>query len=137
MNRAQRRAGLSQAAHRGSWEWERVHVTEDDLRHYPAMRNLVAAWRNDLYSVQRYDNETSIGLVIQLTVRSHHGRLIGWDDLQRVKNDIVGEAAMAVEVYPPAEQVVDQAPMRHLWVLPQSFDLPFGLHRPECWGGPS
>jgi hypothetical protein len=136
MNRAQRRAGLAQAASRGSWEWNRVRLGAEDVAAHPITANMVAAWTNDLYSVQRYDNSTQWGLVIQLTIRSHHGRTIPWDDMQRIKDEIAGEAATAVEVYPALEDVVDKAPMRHLWVLPQSLQLPFGLHRDECWGKP-
>lgn len=137
MNRQQRRAALAQASSRGSWEWESRFFSADELAPFPAMRHLAAAWVNDLYAVQRYDNQTELGLVIQLSVRSHHGRLIPWDDLQRIKDELVGEAATAIEVYPAADDVVDEAPMRHLWVLPQTVKLPFGLHRVESWGGNS
>ena len=35
---------------------------------------------------------------------------------------------VAVEVYPPESQLVDDADLYHLWVLPAGFELPFGLH---------
>lgn len=41
-----------------------------------------------------------------------------WDVLQSIKADIVGAGSLAVEVYPPAPMVVDVAPMRHLWIIP-------------------
>ena len=134
MNRAQRRAALSAASSRGNWDWERRPISAEDTRPFPDLRNIVAAWVNDLYAVQRYDNQTEWGLVIQLSVRSHHGRTIPWDDLQRIKDELTGEAATAIEVYPAADDVVDKAPMRHLWILPQTVKLPFGLHRAESWG---
>jgi len=134
VNRQQRRAALSAAASRRSWEWERVQIHSDMLVDFPAMRNIVEAWRNDLYSVQVYDNATEWGHVTQLTVRSHYGKVIPWDDLQRVKNELVAEKATAIEVYPAVDDLVDKAPMRHLWVLPPGHCLPFGLHRAECWG---
>ena len=134
MNRAQRRAALSAASSRGNWEWERKSISAEDIAPFPDLQNMVAAWTNDLYAVQRYDNQTEWGMVIQLSVGSHHGRTIPWDDLQRIKDELAGEAAAAVEVYPAADDVVDKAPMRHLWILPQTVKLPFGLHRVESWG---
>jgi len=76
MNRSQRRAGLAQAKARGSWEWSRVLLSEHDIEAHPIAENCVAAWTNDLYAVQAYWNETEIGTVEQLSVRSHHGRTI-------------------------------------------------------------
>jgi hypothetical protein len=46
--------------------------------------------------------------------------------MQRIKNEIAGPGCTAVEVYPPAAEVVDGANMFHMWVLP--LGLPFGLH---------
>lgn len=48
-----------------------------------------------------------------------------WWEAQRIKNDLAGDDATAVEVYPPAREVVDGADMYHLWVLPAP--LPFSL----------
>jgi hypothetical protein len=45
-----------------------------------------------------------------------------------VKNELLGEDALAVEMYPPAPDVVDEANIRHLWEVPPDL-LPFGLHR--------
>lgn len=42
---------------------------------------------------------------------------ITWDELQRIKNECLGEDVWCVEVYPAQDDVVDVANMRHLWVL--------------------
>jgi hypothetical protein len=42
---------------------------------------------------------------------------ITWDELQRVKNECLGEDVWCVEVYPAQDKVVDVANMRHLFVL--------------------
>lgn len=42
---------------------------------------------------------------------------ITWDELQRLKGEAGYEDWCAVEIYPPALQVVNVANMRHLWVL--------------------
>lgn len=48
------------------------------------------------------------------------GNLIkGWDIVQALKGLICGPEALAIEVYPPASRLVDDAiNMRHLWLVP-------------------
>ncbi len=46
--------------------------------------------------------------------------------MQRIKDEIAGYDATAIEVYPPKSEVVDEADMFHIWVLRGK--LPFGLH---------
>lgn len=46
-----------------------------------------------------------------------HDGTITWDELQAIKNEVWGPAARAIEVYPAAEDVVNNAPLRHLWLL--------------------
>lgn len=41
---------------------------------------------------------------------------ISWDDLQQVKNECGFADRWAVEVFPPAEELVNVANMRHLWI---------------------
>lgn len=51
-----------------------------------------------------------------LRVRRLRGsRPLSWEELQWAKNEAWGQEAMAVEVYPPQSEVVDEAPIRHLW----------------------
>lgn len=42
---------------------------------------------------------------------------ITWDEMQRIKNETLGEDVWCVEVYPAQEKLVDVANVRHLWVL--------------------
>ena len=62
-----------------------------------------------------------------LAVSSLSGIRPTWPEMQRIKNELVGSDATAIEVYPPERDVIDQADMFHLWVLRGS--LPFGLHK--------
>ena len=41
--------------------------------------------------------------------------LICWDDLQAIKNEMLGEDVAAIEVFPREAAVVNEANMRHLW----------------------
>lgn len=61
---------------------------------------------------------------VHLAVSSLSGDRPTWHEMQRIKDEIAGEAATGVEVYPPRPKVVDGADMFHLWIVPP---LPFSL----------
>lgn len=65
--------------------------------------------------------------VVHLAVSSLSEVRPTWPEMQRIKDEIAGPDRTAVEVYPPKAQIVDEANMYHIWVLPSG--LPFGLHR--------
>jgi hypothetical protein len=44
---------------------------------------------------------------------------ITWDEMQKVKSDVGFGDSWAVEVFPPAEHVVNVANFRHLWIVPR------------------
>lgn len=49
---------------------------------------------------------------------------IPWDHLQIIKNEVAGEEATAIEVYPRESDLVNEANMRHLWVVPEWVVMP-------------
>jgi hypothetical protein len=72
-------------------------------------------------------------VIDHLIIRRHDGGVdFPWAHLQRIKDELLGAERVAVEVFPPRSQLVDDANCRHLWVLPDGFALPFGLHL-EGW----
>lgn len=56
--------------------------------------------------------------VRHLMISSLTGERPTWWEAQRIKNELAGESATAIEVYPPQAEVVDDADAYHLWVLP-------------------
>lgn len=50
-----------------------------------------------------------------------------WPEMQRIKDELLSPAHTGVEVYPPKEEIIDDADMYHLWVLPTDIALPFSL----------
>lgn len=40
-----------------------------------------------------------------------------WDVLQAIKDEVLGPEACAVEMFPPADEIVDEANIRHLWIV--------------------
>ena len=53
--------------------------------------------------------------------------VVGWDDLQAIKEHLF-PGQIAVEIYPPPSELVNVAHMRWLWVLPKGAVLPFNLN---------
>lgn len=76
-----------------------------------------------------------IGDVDHLWITRRDGNPIrSWSDVQRIKRECLedGGRRLGVEIYPAEEDVVDEANMYHLWVLPLGFRrtraaFPFGL----------
>lgn len=72
--------------------------------------------------------DTEWGEITHLWVQRHdEGTGVTWSDLQRIKDEIVGSERVGLQVYPPQSELIDQANMYHVWVLPEGFALPFGL----------
>jgi hypothetical protein len=70
--------------------------------------------------------QTAWGCVTRLAVARHDKHpLRSWADLQRIKNEVAGPERVAVEVFPPEAELVDEANFYHLWALPEGFELPF------------
>lgn len=110
------------------WQpFERVHESENPARFAQQRErtgDLVSFWKNNVYSVQVYAR----GDATQLVVRRHDELGgIGWDDLQRIKNEIVGADRVAIEIFPAEDDVVNQANLRHLFVLPAGEPAPFTI----------
>ena len=153
LNRQQRRAwaklqkqyktGLLTEARKGNWgEWESRNVNDpialNEARRAGNKVRPAKMFVNNLFSVQFFYHATEWGEITQLTIRRHDaddgakGKQISWADKQRIKDTLIGENFTAIEVFPSQENLVDQANIYHLWVLPEDMELPFGLHL-EGW----
>lgn len=75
-------------------------------------------WRND-YRVTVAETQWHGVPIRHVRVRRYSGKDgITWDMLQRIKDDVLGPDVMAIEVYPPARELVNEANIRHLWEVP-------------------
>lgn len=82
--------------------------------------NVLQIWRSNKYLATAYLDQQVVRLTVCRTQLDDQGDWlsgIGWDDLQRIKNECGFADFDAVEVYPAAKDVVDVANMRHLWIL--------------------
>jgi hypothetical protein len=61
-----------------------------------------------------------------LAISSLSGVRPTFHEMQRIKNEILGYEATAVEVYPPQSDLVDDADMFHLW---STDPLTYGLQK--------
>lgn len=46
-----------------------------------------------------------------------HDGAITWDQLQKIKSTVFGKNARAIELYPADGDVINNAHIRHLWLL--------------------
>lgn len=73
-------------------------------------------WESDVYWVDlmHFAHGTRV------TIGRHDNQPVegpnGWYDLWSIKNQVLGEEAMAVELYPPLSLLVDGQHQRHLWL---------------------
>ena len=51
---------------------------------------------------------------------------VSWSTIQEIKDQFWPEQ-IAIEIFPPINQIVDASAMRWLWVLPKGAVLPFNL----------
>jgi hypothetical protein len=82
---------------------------------------------DNIYCVMVRTVETEWGLVEHACIRNVRNTDIPWSEKQRIKDEIFGPERTAIEVFPSASQLVDEANMYHFWVLPESLKLPFSL----------
>jgi hypothetical protein len=94
--------------------------------------SIVEGWRDNHFAVWVSHEASAWGVVTHLWVRRHtsEARRPSWKEAQRIKDTIAGWDRVAVEVFPRRVDIVDQANMYHLWVLPVGVILPFGLGTP-------
>jgi hypothetical protein len=82
----------------------------------------VAVLRNRKFLVQVFDEcRGAKRLTVSRTEwdrdRQRWKEGISWDDLQRLKSEAGFAASWAVELFPPDDEVVNVASMRHLWLV--------------------
>lgn len=125
-----RRRGLRELAKgpMGPWELRPIPVDHEGR---PELGDGREFWRPECYLNNRYSVSWSVfvcelGEVDHLWIRRHDGDPArSWADLQAIKNHVLGDERVALEVFPAVSQLVDAANMYHLWSPPAGFSLPF------------
>jgi hypothetical protein len=87
-------------------------------------------WRSRAFLVQVYHEGEQERLTVCRTSLNPSGdgwaEGISWEELQRLKWECGRGASWAVELYPPDQYVVNDANMRHLWLIAEP---PYGWKR--------
>lgn len=84
-------------------------------------------WVDGEYAVMSRPLQTEWGEVTHACIRNVDNTDIPWAEKQRIKNELFGVDRIAVEVFPAETQLVDEANMYHIWILPEGFKMPFTL----------
>lgn len=110
----------------GEWgPWECLSLRSGTVCPVGWAAEMTAAYRNGVFCVlaRTLADGTRHFMISSLTEERP-----SWWEAQRIKNELAGPEATAVEVYPPQGEVIDEANAYHLWVLPNP--LPFSLFDP-------
>lgn len=87
----------------------------------PDGNRAIKAWRNAEFLVQLYDDDGHPRLSVNRTRlapnRQDWADGITWDELQQIKTDVGYAELWAIEIYPPDNQTINDANLRHLWLL--------------------
>ena len=107
-------------------DWEEGEVDRSDPKVAFAFRT-EAVLLNSKYQVAIRAKETPSGRMIHLSIKRHDKMPIrDWRDLQRIKNELVGEEAEAMELFPKESNMVDTSNQYHMWVFPDA-TFPFAF----------
>lgn len=76
-------------------------------------------YKNNRYIVQCFTNRTILGMhATKLMIRkSNSEKVVEWHDLQRIKSELFGDTATAIQVFPPENELIDDFNIYWLWVL--------------------
>jgi len=119
-SRNQRRQILSaesQARKTGQWgEWEHLNFPKGSVGKSSWLFDFEIAHKNKVFSV--LDRTLSNGFR-HFAITSLSQIRPTWPEMQRIKDELAGLNTMAVEIYPPHHEIVDDADMYHIWILPK------------------
>jgi len=120
---------------RGMTAWTQVPVTDEIRNAAPHMQFIQSVFTNNRLEVHCFSVKSSVGGIVHVVIARHLLlEPVANEEMQHVKNTLFGLNATAVEIYPPGVENLSHR-ARHLWVLPETWPLPFGFNSDTCWGG--
>ena len=120
-----RRATKSAKQKRASrdWpEWQKTPLAFGQVSGGNWAKFFHTAHHNEIFTV--LERHAPAG-VRHFMVSSLSGIRPSFHEMQRIKNELAGLDATAIEVYPPQSQLIDGADAYHIWIVPHG--LPFGI----------
>lgn len=114
----------------GKWPpWNCSAVAAGEIGGHGWTNDINCAYENGVYAVLVRSVVTEWGMVDHACISTLTGGDIAWRDKQRIKDELFGMERTAIEVFPARDELVDGADSFHLWVLPETFALPFSIGR--------
>lgn len=83
---------------------------------------MTRAYRNNRYTVMiKDDSPTTHGPAIRAMVQKHDDKPLPfhWREMQKIKNELFGPEAVAVEYYPPESQLENSHNIYWMWIYPK------------------
>lgn len=117
-------------------QFKEIPVTDKFITENKIFEHCQSMWVNSRFEVMCFAQATTMGAFMQVAVRRHADLdVITWEDMNRIKNEVFSPDSVALEMYPPADKQWKPAyPVRIMYVVPTTWDPPFGLHHPGAWG---
>jgi hypothetical protein len=122
--------------------WDKVKWTEFEEASYEGLSEAylkykqemgARVFKNSIYQVEvsHQQHPPPFGHVVYLSIKTRDKQpRHDWRELQRIKNELVGEEVEAVELYPAESRLVDTSNQYHLYCFPElqfeSQKFPFG-----------
>jgi hypothetical protein len=94
---------------------ERFHPTETELEEYTMLRNANEHWRSVGGTYLVSVNHVAGFVHVRIAHRNLQPINEGWYFFQEIKNQVLGENVVAVQVYPREKDLVDGSNTYHLW----------------------
>lgn len=96
-----------------------ILLPEELYTHIPTKVKPDQVWRSRSFVVQVFNTDPKRLTINKTMVGKNGGWLdkIEWDELQHIKNECGFYNQTAIELYPPASRVINDANMRHLWIV--------------------
>lgn len=117
VSKRQRRIAAQKLLKQPESKFEQIDLSE--AAYVP--KGMTMAFRNNRYTVMVYANtQTTHGPAIQVLIQNHTDTPIinHWSEIQRIKNDLFGREAMAIEYFPPESELIDQHNIYWIFIFP-------------------
>lgn len=91
------------------------HWAKDDIRD-----TRIAVWRSKAFLVQIFNQDGHTRISVNRTCLNANGHFtdgIDWDTMQAIKSAVGYHGYWAVEIFPPDDQMVNVANIRHMFIL--------------------
>lgn len=110
-----------------------VEVTDELRAAAPHLQYLWKRWTNSRFIVEAFQVKSSLGGIVQLSI-IRHGLLDVADsyEVERIRLELFGPEYLGIELY--GRGVNPTMKMRTLWLMPDGYDVPYGLGKPNAWG---